>query len=64
MWILLAKDNETVIELYSPDTDYELVCKDAETFDGIIVPITLENSPAYLNGKYKYGKFYEPKEDE
>jgi hypothetical protein len=60
MWAVLDYDNKTVIGLYTPDVSEEIRLKDAEGRPQILM--TLENSPAYINGTYVDGKFYPPKE--
>jgi hypothetical protein len=56
MWAVLDYDNKTVIGLYAPDVSEEIRNKDAKGRTQILM--TLENSPAYINGTYKNGKFY------
>jgi len=63
MWVLLDKDNKTVIGWYPPDTPIKNLIID-ESNGHTIVPVTLENSPAYVQGTYENGKFYPPKEIE
>ncbi len=57
MWAVLDYDNKTVIGIVPPDKtiqDFE------EEINGrTVVKMTLENSPAYLFGTYKNGKFYQ-----
>lgn len=61
MWAVLDKeDNETVIMALPPITPVDVLEK-AQSEGYILIQMTLENSPAYMNGKYKDGKFY-PKE--
>lgn len=60
MWALLDKDNETVIGCYTPDIPYEVVEKECKESGLKVIQMTLENSPAYVGGKYKNGKFYKP----
>jgi hypothetical protein len=60
MWAMLDKDNETVIACFPPDVPVNEMLKEADGRDLILM--TLENSPAYVKGKYKDGKFYPPKE--
>jgi hypothetical protein len=55
---MLDRDNETVIAVFPPTIDVNKMIMQA---DGrILITMTPENSPAYLKGKYKNGKFYEP----
>ena len=62
MWAVIDKeDKETVIMALPPTASVNELEK--VTQDGyILVQMTLDNSPAYMNGKYKNGKFY-PKEE-
>ena len=60
MWAVLDYDNEKVITMIPPDATADEV---NEWLDGrTTVLMTLENSPAWINGTYKDGKFYPPKE--
>ena len=61
MWAVLDYDDETVIGLYAPDVPEDVRLKDAEGRKQILM--TLENSPAYINGLYVNGKFYKGKND-
>ena len=63
MWALLDKDNETVIGCYTPDIPYETVVRESEEAGLQVVLMTLENSPAYIPGKYINGKFYKEGEN-
>jgi hypothetical protein len=58
MWAVLDYDGKTVIGLYAPDVPEDVRNKDAEGRTQILM--TLENSPAYINGTYVDGKFYLP----
>lgn len=62
MWALLGEDNETVIGCYTPDVPYEIVEKECKEAGLKVIQMTLENSPAYVGGKYIDGKFYPPGE--
>jgi hypothetical protein len=59
MWALISNsDNETVLAAMSPETPQEELSRLID--DGFkLIPMTPENSPAYINGKYIDGKFYE-----
>lgn len=59
MWAVL--DQETVIMALLPDTPIKELQK-IKNQGYILIQMTLDNSPAYMNGKYKDGKFY-PKEE-
>jgi len=61
MWALLDYDNETVIGLYPPDMPENVRNADAHGKTQILM--TLENSPAYINGIYYKGKFYKDKSE-
>ena len=56
MWAVLDYDNKTVIGLYPPDMPEDVRNKDAQGRTQILM--TLENSPAYVNGIYFEGRFY------
>lgn len=58
MWALLDTDNKKVLGAFPPDAPYEKVLKEAA--GRTLIKMTLENSPAYINGTYKDGKFYPP----
>ena len=61
MWAVLDYDEETVITCIPPDATAEEVNK---WLDGrTTILMTVENSPAYVGGKYKNGKFYEQRKD-
>jgi hypothetical protein len=60
MYALLGSDNETVIGIFPPDVSDETVEKERGNLQ--VIKITLENSPCYLNGKYKDGIFHLPEE--
>ena len=60
MWALLKDDKETVLACFPPDTPYDKMLEEAN--GRIIIEMTINNSPAYINGKYINGKFYPPEE--
>lgn len=61
MWSVIDKDDkETVIGAFGPDTPVEELIKTTK-LGYVLIEMTLENSPAFMNGKYINGKFY-PKE--
>lgn len=56
MYAMLDKDERTVLACFTPDVPYEEIIKEA---DGrTLIPMTIENSPAYIPGVYVDGKFY------
>jgi hypothetical protein len=58
---MLDRDNETVIAVFPPTIDFNKMIMEA---DGrTLIEMNVENSPAYLNGKYINGKFYPPLEE-
>jgi hypothetical protein len=61
MWAILASDNITVEDGVMPDKTYEEALSIAN--GRTMIKMTLENSPAYLKGKYLNGKFLPPEED-
>ena len=61
MWALLDRDNETVLCCYPPTLPYDKIIAMADGRELILM--TVENSPAYVGGKYLNGKFY-PKDEE
>ena len=60
MWAILDTDETTVIGCIPPDKTYEEAIKESNGYT--LIPVTIENSPGYLPGIYKNGKFYPPKE--
>jgi hypothetical protein len=56
MWALLDYDNKTVIGMYAPNCSEDIRLEDAKGRTQILM--TLENSPAHINGIYLKGKFY------
>ena len=55
---MLDRDGETVLAVFPPSINVNKMIMEA---DGrILIEMTPENSPAYLKGKYKDGKFYPP----
>lgn len=62
MWAILDYDNKTVIGLITPDIDITLPEVQKEIDGRIAIEMTIENSPGYINGTYKDGKFYPSKE--
>lgn len=54
MWAVV--DGDTVVGVYPPGSD--LVKMRAETEGLLLVEMTVDNSPAWLFGKYVNGKFY------
>ena len=60
MWALLDYDKKTVIACVPPDAPQDLI---TEEINGrIVIPMTLENSPAYIGGTYENDKFHPKKE--
>lgn len=60
MWAMLDYDNETVIAIFPPDVKEEDAVLEAN--GKTLIKVTLENSPGWVKGTYKNGKFYPPKE--
>lgn len=60
MWAMLDTDNETVVAVFPPTVKKEDAL--AEANGKILIEMTLENSPGWVKGTYKNGKFYPPKE--
>lgn len=58
MWAVLDNDNETVYGVIPPTFLEEEAIKMAN--GKIIIKMTIDNSPAWIGGKYINGKFYEP----
>ena len=58
MWALLDTDDKTVIACIPPDVSYEDAKKEAN--GRTLIEMTINNSPAYINGIYKDGIFYLP----
>jgi hypothetical protein len=61
MWAMLDRDNETVIACFPPTIAMNDILKEADGRQ--VIQMTLENSPAHINGKYKNGVFYSPEEN-
>lgn len=55
---MLDRDNTTVLAVYPPTVDFNKIIMEAQ--GRTLIEMTIENSPAYLNGKYIDGKFYPP----
>lgn len=62
MWALLDYDNETVFACIPPDVNIESEEVKKDINGRTVIAMTLENSPAYIKGKYIDGKFYPPTE--
>ena len=62
MWAVLDLDNETVLGVIPPDKTEQEAIELAGVYS--LIKMTLENSPAYSQGKYIDGKFYPPKGNE
>ena len=60
MYALLDTDNTTVIACFTPDVSKNKMLEEAN--GRTLIEMTIENSPAYINGTYVNGKFYPPKE--
>lgn len=60
MWAMLDTDNETVIACFPPTIPIDKVLEEAAGRQ--VIQMTIENSPAYIKGKYKNGVFYPPEE--
>ena len=59
---MLDRDNETVLAVYPPLTNINKILMEAN--GRTVIEMTVENSPAYLKGKYIDGKFYPQLEEE
>ena len=57
---MLDYDGETVIACFPPDISQNKMLLEAN--GRTLIPMTFENSPAYIPGKYKNGKFYKNEE--
>ena len=62
MYAVLDYNNKTVIGCYPPDIIFEKMIEDSN--GRTLIFMTIENSPAWINGTYINGKFYPPKEIE
>ena len=60
MYALLDTDNKTVIDCFTHDVSKNKMLEEAN--GRTLIEMTIENSPAYINGTYVNGKFYPPKE--
>jgi hypothetical protein len=59
MWAVVENKTNTVLACVA-GVPYEQALKDSSIYDAFLIAMTLENSPAYVNGKYIDGKFYPP----
>jgi hypothetical protein len=60
MWAILDYDNKTVKGVIHPNAPIEEM---SEFIDGrTLILMTTENSPGYVGGIYKNGKFYSKEE--
>ena len=60
MWALVEIETNKVLTVYPPDFNKNQMEKEAE--GRLLIEVTLENSPGWVNGTYENGKFYPPKE--
>jgi hypothetical protein len=56
MWALLDRDNTTVVACFPPTLTYDKMLLMADGRQVILM--TVENSPAFVGGKYINGKFH------
>jgi hypothetical protein len=56
MWAVLDYDNKTVVGVLPPDMPESNRLQEAN--GRMLIPMTIENSPAYAGGVYINGKFY------
>lgn len=62
MYALLDSDNTTVIACFPPDKPFDEIEKEAN--GRTLIAMTVDNSPAWISGTYKDGKFFKPNGDE
>jgi hypothetical protein len=60
MWALVENKTNKVLACVA-GVPYEQALKDTSNYDAFLVPMTLENSPAYVNGIWDGNKFYKDK---
>lgn len=60
MWAVIAQDGKTVVDVIRPDIEYEAALKEISSYKMTLVEITIENTPCYVMGEYRNGKFYPP----
>jgi hypothetical protein len=58
MWACLDNYNKVTMVIH-PDCPPDTLNNYAQTYT--LIEMTVENSPAWVNGYYKDGKFYPPK---
>jgi len=62
MWAVVENKTNVVLACVA-GVPYEQAIEDTKNYDGFLVAMTLENSPAYVNGEYIDGKFYPPNDN-
>jgi hypothetical protein len=60
MWALVENKTNIVLACVA-GVPYEQALEDTKNYDGFLVEMTLENSPAYVNGTWDGNKFHEEK---
>jgi hypothetical protein len=63
MWALVENKTNKVLACVA-GVPYQQAIKDTSEYDGFLVEMTLENSPAYVNGTWDGKKFYEQEKEE
>jgi hypothetical protein len=60
MWAVIDKESKIVVGIFPPNVSQDEMLKEAS--GKILIQMTPDNSPGYINGTYENGKFYPPKE--
>jgi hypothetical protein len=63
MWALVENKTNKVLACVA-GVPYEQAISDTSEHDGFLIEMTLENSPAYVNGIWDGKKFYEQEKEE
>jgi hypothetical protein len=63
-YVLLDFDNTTVIEMFEPMHTLAAIEAHPEIIQGRkLIEVNIDNSPVYLGGTYRDGKFYKPEKE-
>jgi hypothetical protein len=63
MWAVVENKTNIVLACVA-GVPYEQALKDSSIYDAFLVEMTLENSPAYVNGIWDGNKFYQQEKEE
>jgi hypothetical protein len=62
MWALVENKTNIVLSCVA-GISYEQAIKETKDYDAFLVEMTLENSPAYVDGTWDGKKFYEKQKE-